>query len=157
MVRRDPAHGSIPPTAAGGRPLRHSASVLPANPACLSPILHLAWMVFRSCPDGQADEWGALAHMIVNRGGCRPSGMGPSGMEQPGMGPFSNRRSDRSDALKTADHLPAKVFTIAWSVAHRRQPDPTGGAVRCHDHRCSPGWADETVATALIGRYLFYL
>ncbi len=49
-----------------------------------------------------------------------------------------------------------RLWFICWEAMLGDEADPTHGALRFHHHQQSPDWQDRAVATALIGRFLFY-
>ncbi len=138
-------------------------------PVTVVELVFWAEWIAAACRDGGTDERIALAHAIHNRIGADPQSCRllirlheHAGLARvPGPGPDPGP-AGWLDGRAFPAARPAPAGPVAASLADLcrirsgESADPTRGAIRFHDHRLAPAWADKADPTALIGRFLFY-
>ncbi len=143
-----------------------------------------AWFarrLLKLCPDGRADEWHAMTHMLRNRQrmagawaqeafpagppfptAAEPVVGGPafvpaaSGGARPAMEEAPPARTVPATLHSPRDKAFLNALLSSYEALGGTDRDPTWGALSFHHHETAPFGDGHARATALIGRFLFY-
>jgi len=129
---------------------------------CAAEILYAADLAVQFAGKGPDLAFVAFAQMLNNRRRAAHAHVVTQGRAHPHYGRGSLTEACRPNfcdrasqgPLMTRSHL--RAMASICRVAAGEEQDPTAGATLCHRHDEEPDWANEAVATALIGDLIFY-